>query len=266
MKIFSFFQKPESHMKSSNGYNRDLRNIRKEVIHLTAQEFSTRVLEVEGMLYRVAYGILLNQSDCADAVQEALMRGWEKLHTLREEEYFRTWLTRILINQCYNMIRRRRFFLPLDSARTVAAPEDADIALHDAIARLDDKLRLPIVLHYMEGYSLEEIARMLSQPVGTVKTRLMRARKQLRAALSEEDAPAASRRSVSVPDDSISKYTADHLSDPELSSHTPYSRFCAMPSFGAAAAAEVMRKPNLLDLLLFMLHTKFTERRKSRHE
>ena len=107
---------------------------------MTAQEFSARVLEVEEMLYRVAYGILLNQSDCADAVQDALLRAWEKLHTLREEEYFRTWLVRILINQCYTLLRRRRFFLPLDSARTVAAPEGADPDLHDAIARLDDKL------------------------------------------------------------------------------------------------------------------------------
>ena len=184
---------------------------------MTAQEFSTRVLEVEGMLYRVAYGILLNQSDCADAVQEALMRGWEKLHTLREEEYFRTWLTRILINQCYTMLRRRRFFLPLESARTVAAPDNSDAELHDAIARLDNKLRLPLVLHYMEGYSVDEISQMLSQPTGTVKTRLMRARKQLRAALSEADAaaPVSSSKAVHAPKDSISHYSESEISDSE---------------------------------------------------
>jgi len=147
---------------------------------LTAQEFSTRVLEVEEMLYRVAYGILLNQSDCADAVQEALLRAWEKLHTLREEAYFKTWLTRILINQCYTLLRRRRFFLPLDSARAVAVPENADRELHDAIARLDGKLRLPIVLHYMEGYPVKEVAAMLQLPVTTVQWRLHSARTQIR--------------------------------------------------------------------------------------
>ena len=224
---------------------------------MTAQEFSTRVLEVEGMLYRVAYGILLNQSDCADAVQEALMRGWEKLHTLREEEYFRTWLTRILINQCYSILRRRRFFLPLDSARTVAAPQDADTELHDAIARLDNKMRLPLVLHYMEGYSVEEIAAMLSVPAGTVKTRLMRARKQLRAALSDADAPAAApseRAACNVSKDNIRQYAAEKLSERNL-----YGNFYAGLSMGAAA---VLKKPTLLDILLFKIH----EGRKSRCE
>lgn len=230
---------------------------------MTAQEFSTRVLEVEGMLYRVAYGILLNQSDCADAVQEALLRGWEKLSTLREEEYFRTWLTRILINQCYSMIRKRRFFLPLDSARTVAAPEGADIALHDAIARLDNKLRLPLVLHYMEGYSIEEIAQMLSQPSGTIKTRLMRARRQLRAALSDEDASPASSAGSTPPSDGISEYASDDLLFSDTLKH-----FFMNPPSGAAAA--VLRKPTLFDLLLWKLYDKFAhkfnEGRKSRCE
>ncbi len=232
---------------------------------MTAQEFSTRVLEVEGMLYRVAYGILLNQSDCADAVQEALMRGWEKLHTLREEEYFRTWLTRILINQCYSMIRRRRFFLPLDSARTVAAPENSDSELHDAIARLDDKLRLPIVLHYMEGYSVEEIAQMLSQPTGTVKTRLMRARKQLRESLSEAEAVVSLSKADHAPKNSISNFSESEISDSAASRDAIYSNFFMMPSVGAGAAVLV-RKPDPIDILLFKFYLKFSEGRKSRHE
>ena len=151
-----------------------------------AESFARRVEGMQGALYRVAYGLLLNRADCADAVQEALLRAWEKRASLREERYFETWLTRILINECYTTLRRRRAALPLDGLPEPVAPPDADPALHDAIARLDRKLRLPVVLHYMEGYGVGDIARMLRLPSGTVKTRLARARALLRLQLSDE--------------------------------------------------------------------------------
>ena len=72
---------------------------------MTAAEFSDQVLLMEPMLYRVAYGLLLNRTDCADAVQEALLRAWEKRRSLRDESLFRTWLVRILINECYTLLR-----------------------------------------------------------------------------------------------------------------------------------------------------------------
>ena len=153
---------------------------------MDSREFARRAEAMQGTLYRVAYGLLLNRADCADAVQEALLRAWEKRGSLREAAYFETWLTRILINECYSMLRRRRTALPLDGIPDPAAPPDADPALHDAIARLDRKLRLPVVLHYMEGYGVGDIARMLRLPSGTVKTRLARARALLRLQLSDE--------------------------------------------------------------------------------
>ena len=154
---------------------------------MTAVEFSDQVLLMEPMLYRVAYGLLLNRTDCADAVQEALLRAWEKRNTLRDESLFRTWLTRILINECYTLLRRRRRAVPLDEVPEPIAPPDADPILHDAIARLDKNLRLPVVLHYMEGYSVGEVASMLRLPAGTIKTRLFKARKILRMQLIDED-------------------------------------------------------------------------------
>ena len=154
---------------------------------MTAIEFSNQVLLIEPMLYRVAYGLLLNRTDCADAVQEALLRAWEKRHTLKDESLFRTWLTRILINECYTLLRRRKRAIPLDEVPEPVAPPDADRELHDAIAHLDKKLRLPVVLHYMEGYSVGEVADMLRLPAGTIKTRLFKARKILRLQLIDED-------------------------------------------------------------------------------
>ena len=153
---------------------------------MDSHEFAERVEAMQGALYRVAYGLLLNRADCADAVQDALLRAWEKRRTLKDEAFFGTWLTRILINECYAMLRRRKTALPIDALPEPAAPPDADPALHDAIARLDEKLRLPIVLYYMEGYAVKDIARMLRLPAGTVKTRLARARALLRLQLSDE--------------------------------------------------------------------------------
>ena len=155
-------------------------------MRVDSQQFARRVEAMQGALYHVAYGLLLNRADCADAVQEALLHAWEKRASLREERYFETWLIRILINECYTMLRRRRTTLPLDSLPEPVAPPDADPALHDAIARLDKKLRLPVVLHYMEGYGLDDIARMLRVPTGTIKTRMARARALLRLQLTDE--------------------------------------------------------------------------------
>ena len=150
---------------------------------MDSREFSTRVEDMQSSLYRVAYGIMLNQADSADAVQEALLRAWEKRASLREKRYFGTWLTRILINVCRSMLRKKRP-API---KPDAPPVGADIDLHDAIAALDEKLRLPLVLHYMEGFSVQDVAAMTHWPEGTVKTRLRRARLELKASLSDHD-------------------------------------------------------------------------------
>lgn len=98
-----------------------------------------------------------------------------------------SWMIRILINECYNLMRKRRRLVELDSLPEPEAPPGADPALHDAIAHLDDKLRLPVVLHYMEGYRVDEIAKMLRLPSGTVKSRLMRARARLKDMLDDQE-------------------------------------------------------------------------------
>ena len=75
---------------------------------MNKEEFTQRVLEAESSLYRVAKSILINESDCEDAVQEAILTSYEKLGTLREDKYFKTWLTRILINSCFRAAKRRK--------------------------------------------------------------------------------------------------------------------------------------------------------------
>ena len=149
------------------------------------REFSRRVLAMENRLYRVSCGLLRNPQDRLDAAQEAVIRAWERIGSLRKPEYFETWLTRILINVCRDMLRTRRDIVPLEQLAEQSAPEETDRELRDAIQKLDGELRIVVVLHYMEGYKVREIAGMLEIPVGTVKTRLMRAKRQLREHLEE---------------------------------------------------------------------------------
>lgn len=144
-------------------------------------QFSQRVLCSRDKLFRIAYSILHDEQDCADALQEALLRAWKNLSRLREEQYFDTWLVRILINECKRLCRSRRVFAPSAPA---LPPEDT--GLHDALAALDAKYRLPVTLHYLEGYSLQEIAWMLQIPTGTVKSRMHAGRTRLKALLKED--------------------------------------------------------------------------------
>ena len=148
------------------------------------EEFTRAVLEYESTLYRVAKSMLGSEADCADAAQNALLRAWEKQHTLRDTAYFKTWLTRILINECRAMLRQRARSVPLEeeAAEGEIAPE-RDSGLYEAVMGLDVKYRVPFVLYYIEGFRTREIASMLKLPEGTVKTRLRRAREILRTEL-----------------------------------------------------------------------------------
>lgn len=155
---------------------------------MNRQEFTRRVLALEGRLYRISCGMLRSPQDRQDAVQEAVLKAWQKLDGLRNEKFFETWLTRILINECYNQLAARKCQLPLEEAPELPAEaEGANHELRDALLRLEEKLRLPVILHYMEGYRVREIAGILGLPEGTVKTRLARAKRELKKYLEEEE-------------------------------------------------------------------------------
>lgn len=149
-------------------------------------EFTRRILGMRPAMYHVSYGLLACASDRDDAVQTAILKAWQKLGSLRDEDMLETWVMRILINECHNLMRARARVSPMAETPERAAPPDANAELHDALMALPDKLRLPVVLHYMDGYRVDEIARMLRLPQGTVKSRLRRARVRLREIMEED--------------------------------------------------------------------------------
>ena len=156
---------------------------------MTSDEFARRITAMTQTLYRISRTMLASGADREDAVAEAIRRAWEKRGSLRDERYVETWVVRILINVCRNVSRRRGREVPVETLPERAAPQGGDPDLRRAVKLLPENLRLPIVLHYTEGYEVAEIARMLRLPSGTVKTRMRKARAFLKAMLSEEVEP-----------------------------------------------------------------------------
>ena len=154
---------------------------------MTRDDFSVRVMDMKKTLYHVACGILRSEADREDAVQECILKAWEKLDSLKSDSAFRSWIIRILINECYNIGRAGSKIVLMDELPESAAPEVSDPDLKDALARLDEIYRIPVLLFYMEGFSLKEIAGILQVPEGTVKSRLFAGRKKLREMLGEEE-------------------------------------------------------------------------------
>lgn len=162
----------------------------------------------QGRVYRLACRILGDVEAALDAAQEAFVRAWRALPGFKGEAAFSTWLTRITINQCRNELRRRRTLkhtrpLSLDApgadgvttAGEQLAAADAQAweragglesasALRELIQQLDPEAREILVLREAEALSYEDIAEILAVPVGTVRSRLHRARAELKRRLS----------------------------------------------------------------------------------
>lgn len=130
-------------------------------------------------MYKVALAILSNDEDAADAIQDTILTCWEKIGTLVHARFFRTWLTRILINKCYDIQRKNRNIVQFDEYAEPSACDEYNVELKEALAALEEKYRVIFVLFYGEGYRIREIAELLKLPESTVKTRLSRGRKKL---------------------------------------------------------------------------------------
>ena len=148
-------------------------------------EFVQRAWACERKLYRIARTMLSSDADCEDAVQEALLKAWAKIHTLRESAWFETWLVRILINECRQIWRKRpRAEVELIDNITADIPEGTPVT--EAILALPPKVRIAMELHYVEGYSIAECAQLLAITESAVKARLFRGRTLMKYTLGEE--------------------------------------------------------------------------------
>lgn len=153
---------------------------------MTNEEFVRHVKDAEKSMYRVSKTILYRDEDCADAIQNAILKAFDKLDTLKNEKYFVTWLMRILMNECYQMLRNRHEEVSYEEYMKNEESTSSNSEVYEALMELEDIYRIPFVLHYIEGYSTKEIAKILDISLSNVKIRLQRARIKLQDMLKGE--------------------------------------------------------------------------------
>lgn len=150
------------------------------------EEYAARVEGIRGKLYKTAFLYLGNETLALDVVDEAVYKGLCGYKKLRRQEFFDTWMTRILINECYNELRRQKRFQPMEELPETAVEEFDALPLKEAIGRLSKELKDVVILRYFAGYTLAETAAALQIPQGTAATRQRKALQLLRLELEEE--------------------------------------------------------------------------------
>lgn len=143
-------------------------------------------------MYKVAKAILKNDEDAADAIQETALTCWEKLGLLKKDKYFKTWMTRILINHCNQIYRQRsrmvsEVILPEEGA---AEESYAAVEWREFLQCLEEKYRIVTILYYVEGFKIREIAEILQVNEKTVSGRLATARDRMEKQYTREKSPA----------------------------------------------------------------------------
>ena len=155
---------------------------------MTKEQLGVLILDCERQLYSTAKTILYSDQDCADAIQDTIVKAFSKIQTLKNDKYAKTWLIRIVINECYSILRSSRKIVSLEECKEVNdtyAEDKKDYGeLYAAVRHLKDDLRMVVVLYYIEEFSCKEIAAILEISEGAVQKRLARARAKMKEELT----------------------------------------------------------------------------------
>jgi RNA polymerase sigma-70 factor, ECF subfamily len=150
--------------------------------------FERLIEEHKYILYRVARTRLHCEEDMEDVFQETIIKAYKGISNLQKEEYFKTWLIKIMINECNAMIRKSKevLYIEDDIAENIQMEETgANIEIFDLISSLEEDLKMVTLLYFYEDMSQKDIAKLLSIPNGTVRSRISRAKEKLREKIKE---------------------------------------------------------------------------------
>jgi len=143
--------------------------------------FEQLLMKHREQLYRTAFLYVGNREDALDVVQETAYRSFESIGKLKNESYFLTWITRILINCSNAIIKRRLIHEPIEEVAVYFNENtNEQIELKEAIEQLQENYQTAIILFYYHDFSIKHIAETMQIPENTVKTYLNRGRKDLR--------------------------------------------------------------------------------------
>ncbi|RKO62932.1 sigma-70 family RNA polymerase sigma factor [Caldibacillus debilis] len=138
-------------------------------------------------LYRTAFLYAGNREDALDIIQETVCKAFLAIGNLKEEKYFSTWLTRILLNAAYEFLRKRKRDIPFASVEKFSDGTESirmeSLDLVRAIQRLRKSYRDAIILFYYQDLPIKEVAKIMQVPEGTVKTYLRRGKEELKSIL-----------------------------------------------------------------------------------
>lgn len=150
--------------------------------------FAKLISHFEKDMYIVAKSILQDDNDCADAVSETVLKAYESISQLKHPKYFKTWLMKILVNNCYQIKRLQKRVITVDDFPDIPVPQEEynNTELYQVLNKLEDDLKVIVVMYYLQDMPVKEISKILDIPAGTVKSRLSRARKRMREILSLE--------------------------------------------------------------------------------
>lgn len=140
-------------------------------------------------MYKVAKSILKSDEDVADVIQESILNCWKKIGSLKENRYFKTWMTRILINECYDLLKKKQEYLTDENLIEIPSIDTGfeNIEWSEMLNYLDEKYRLVIMLYYVEGFKTSEISQILEISESAVRTRLARGRKKISVIYKKEE-------------------------------------------------------------------------------
>lgn len=132
-------------------------------------------------LYKVAKSYLKSEDDIADVMQDTILSAYEHIGELKKSAYFKTWITRILMNHCNDLLRQQRHFVKAgwEEERSEAVSGD-DREFYELLSELPEDARPIFLLYYGEGFSIKEVAQILDLNENTIKSKLSRGRKKLK--------------------------------------------------------------------------------------
>lgn len=151
-------------------------------------KFIAQINRYKNDLYIIALSILKNRDDAEDIVQEALLIAYEKIHTLKKEDKFKSWITKIVINQSKMHIRKNKKLIYVDKIEAnkgIQPVVKKDDDIWEIVLSMKKELSVPTILFYSQGYRIREISNLLRIPAGTVKSRLAKARQLLKKMLED---------------------------------------------------------------------------------
>ena len=171
------------------------KTFKKDSIKNNSEAFEELLLQYKSYLYKVAYTYVKDKEAALDILQEASFKAWLNIHSLKDEEKFKPWITKILVNTAINYIRKESKVIYIDDENPIISSEnivskkaislEEKLDLYKAIDLLKPKYKTVIILKYFDDMKIEDITYVLDVPINTVKSHLKRAKESLSDILKE---------------------------------------------------------------------------------